>query len=398
MLPVLRCAAAVAAVALLSGLAAEASPTPARGTASSPGPSRSPSPSRPGSPTAAFGDAGKKAGLEIWRIENFAPVPYPKNDHGKFYSGDSYIVLQTRENRGTFSYDIFFWLGKDTSQDESGAAAILSVELDDLLGGSPVQHREIQDHESKQFLDNFKSGVRYLPGGVSSGFHHVTINADSEKKLYQVKGKRNARVRQVYADVSSMNKGDCFVLDTGKGDILVYVGKGAKRIEKIKATQAANMIRDQDHSGRAKVSIIDEFSAAIDVENFFKALGSGSPNKIPEESAGGEDGDFEKQIDNTVVLYKVSDASGGLKVDKLTQKPLSQSELNTNDAFILDAGASGIYVWVGRKSTKDEKLESMKKGEKYLSDNKYPSWTKMQRVVEGAEPAGFKQYFGDWRG
>lgn len=61
---------------------------------------------------------------------------------------------------------------------------------------------------------------------------------------------------QVYADVSSMNRGDCFLLDTGKGDILVYVGGNAKRVEKIKATQAANMIRDQDHHGRAKVSII----------------------------------------------------------------------------------------------------------------------------------------------
>ena len=41
------------------------------------------------------------------------------------------------------------------------------------------------------------AGVRYLPGGVNSGFHHVTINADTDKKLYQVKGKRNVRVRQV---------------------------------------------------------------------------------------------------------------------------------------------------------------------------------------------------------
>ncbi|XP_034253476.1 gelsolin-like [Thrips palmi] len=384
----------------LAVLVAQAAAVPAKSQSQSrnPSPSRSPSPARPGSPSAAFGDAGKKAGLEIWRVENFAPVPYPKNDYGKFYSGDSYIVLQTRENRGTFSWDIFFWLGKDTSQDESGAAAILSVELDDSLGGSPVQHREIQDHESKQFLDNFPSGVRYLPGGVNSGFHHVTINAGSDKKLYQVKGKRNVRVRQVYADVSSMNRGDCFILDTGKGDILVYVGGSAKRVEKIKATQAANMIRDQDHHGRAKVSIIDEFSPVIDVENFFKVLGSGAPGKVPEEAAGGDDADFEKQTDSTVVLYKVSDATGSLKVDKLAQKPLSQSELSTNDAFVLDAGASGIYVWVGRKSTKEEKAESMKKGEKYLADNKYPSWTKIQRVVEGAEPAGFKQYFGDWRG
>ena len=39
-------------------------------------------------------------------------------------------------------------------------------------------------------------GIRYLPGGVASGFHHVDPDA-VEKKLFQVKGKRNVRVRQV---------------------------------------------------------------------------------------------------------------------------------------------------------------------------------------------------------
>ncbi|URE04383.1 Villin headpiece domain [Musa troglodytarum] len=36
-------------------------------------------------------------GTEIWRIENFQPVPIPKSDYGKFYSGDSYIILQAIE-------------------------------------------------------------------------------------------------------------------------------------------------------------------------------------------------------------------------------------------------------------------------------------------------------------
>lgn len=82
-------------------------------------------------------------GTEIWRIEDFQPVPLPKSDYGKFYSGDSYIILQvhiliynflvyftpcylygmfaficqtTSGKGGAYLYDIHFWLGKNTSQ------------------------------------------------------------------------------------------------------------------------------------------------------------------------------------------------------------------------------------------------------------------------------------------
>ena len=54
-----------------------------------------------------------------------------------------------------------------------------------------------------------------------------------------------------------MNKADCFILDLGKGhDILVYMPAGARRMEKFKATTAANEIRDEDHAGDANVEII----------------------------------------------------------------------------------------------------------------------------------------------
>lgn len=52
-----------------------------------------------------------------------------------------------------------------------------------------------------------------------------------------------------------MNNGDCFILDAGR-NIYVYVGTKARRIEKLKAVNAANQIRDQDHAGKAKVIIV----------------------------------------------------------------------------------------------------------------------------------------------
>lgn len=93
-----------------------------------------------------------------------------------------------------------------------------------------------------------------MDGGVASGFKHVDPD-EVELKLLQVKGKRNVRVRQVPLDVASMNKGDCFILDGGR-KIFVYVGSGSKRIERLKAIQAANQVRDQDHAGKAKIVIL----------------------------------------------------------------------------------------------------------------------------------------------
>uniref|UniRef100_A0A1B0BZ83 Gelsolin-like domain-containing protein n=1 Tax=Glossina palpalis gambiensis TaxID=67801 RepID=A0A1B0BZ83_9MUSC len=331
---------------------------------------------------------------------NFEPVAYPKNNYGKFYSGDSFIVLNTVQTKDKkLSWDVHFWLGSETSVDEAGAAAILTVQLDDLLNGGPVQHREVQDHESQLFLSYFKNGIRYEQGGIASSFKHVEINAQGEKRLFQVKGKRNVRVRQVNLSISSMNKGDCFILDAGN-EIYVYVGAQAKRVEKLKAISAANQIRDQDHNGLLIGFIVlvttDEFSNVADKESFFDILGSGSPGQVPDESTAEEDGAFETTDANSVTLYKVSDSTGSLKIDPISQKPLRQEMLNSQDCFILDTG-SGIYVWVGRGATQKEKTDSLIKAQEFLRSKKYPAWTQIHRIVEGAESAPFKQYFATWR-
>ena len=73
--------------------------------------------------------AGQKSGLEIWRIENFKLKLVPKSQHGSFYEGDAYIILQTkaikiRNGEQQFSWNLHFWLGENSSQDEQGTAAM----------------------------------------------------------------------------------------------------------------------------------------------------------------------------------------------------------------------------------------------------------------------------------
>lgn len=62
---------------------------------------------------AEFLKAGKEPGLQIWRVEKFDLVPVPKNLYGDFFTGDSYLVLNTIKQRsGNLQYDLHFWLGE----------------------------------------------------------------------------------------------------------------------------------------------------------------------------------------------------------------------------------------------------------------------------------------------
>lgn len=66
-----------------------------------------------------------------------------------------------RTSRGT-AVDLHYWIGKDSSQDEQGAAAMYVTQLDAALRGSPVQHREVQGHESETFQSYFRNGIMWV--------------------------------------------------------------------------------------------------------------------------------------------------------------------------------------------------------------------------------------------
>lgn len=85
----------------------------------------------------AFAYAGQTAGIEIWRIEKFEPEKLDniRAHNLSLYSGDCYIVLNTTEREGGegFDWQLHYWIGKDSTQDEWTAASYFTVNLDDLL-------------------------------------------------------------------------------------------------------------------------------------------------------------------------------------------------------------------------------------------------------------------------
>lgn len=54
---------------------------------------------------------------------------------------------------------IHFWLGSELSRDDCNIALMKATELDEVLGGRTVLHRELEGHESSRFLSYFKQGM-----------------------------------------------------------------------------------------------------------------------------------------------------------------------------------------------------------------------------------------------
>ncbi|XP_076844946.1 gelsolin a isoform X2 [Brachyhypopomus gauderio] len=339
-----------------------------------------------------FEKAGQQPGLQVWRIEKFDLVAVPENLYGSFYTGDAYVVLNTIKQRsGSLQYDLHFWLGDFCTQDESGSAAIFTVQMDDHLGGKPIQYREVQGHESKTFLGYFKKGLQYMKGGVASGFKHVVTNEVVMQRVLHVKGRRVVRATEVPVGWDSFNQGDCFILDLGN-EIYQWCGSKSNRFEKLKATQLAKSIRDNERSGRARVYVCDE---GVERDKMLEVLGE-KPD-LPE----GLDDDLKADASNRKLakLYKVSDASGTMAMALVAdENPFSQSTLESTDCFILDHGSDGkIFVWKGKDANVEERKAAMKAADEFIKKMGYPKHTQVQILPEMGETPLFKQFFKNWR-
>ncbi|XP_057413216.1 advillin isoform X2 [Balaenoptera acutorostrata] len=343
--------------------------------------------------SSAFQAVGNDPGIITWRIEKMELALVPLNAHGTFYEGDCYLILSTRRVGSILSQDIHFWIGKDSSQDEKSCVAIYTTQLDDYLGGSPVQHREVQCHESDTFRGYFKQGIIYKKGGVASGMKHVETNTYDVKRLLHVKGKRNIRATEVEMSWDSFNRGDVFLLDLGKV-IIQWNGPESSSRERLKAMLLAKDIRDKERGGRAEIGVIegDEEAASPELMKVLQdTLGRHSIIKpaVPDEI-------IDQQQKSNITLYHVSDSAGQLAVTEVATRPLVQGLLNHDDCYILDQSGTKIYVWKGRGATKVEKQMAMSKALNFIKMKGYPSSTNVETVSDGTESAMFKQLFQKW--
>lgn len=335
---------------------------------------------------------GEEAICKVWRIEKFRVVPWPEAEYGNFHKGDSYVVLNsyTEDGSDKLNHDIHIWIGAESSQDEYGTAAYKMVEADEMLGGAAIQHREIQSNESSLFTSYFGHYVKYLEGGIESGFRKVEPTKD-EPHLYRIKGtEKGMSLTQVPLSKSSLNKGDSFVLFANNGLVWLWNGESANPDEKARANSLAEKMCTE-----GTVTVLDQGQGDEEEADFWNYLGEGDIAEADELD--------EEMTEFAPLLFKLSadpdeepeQVAKGEPVKTRFGRPsprLDRSMLDEADVFLLDAGWE-LFLWIGSESDRSEKLSAMAKGDAYCKEDPRTSDLPLTLVKSGYENSGFTGYF-----
>merc|ERR1712127_556292 len=199
------------------------------------------------------------------------------------------------------------------------------------------------------------------------------------------KGRKTVHVTEVATAVGSLNNGDVFLLDLG-GQVIQWNGIKSGMFEKRKAVEIIAALRE-DRNGRVSVDVMDGLE---DNKTFWTTLGRADGSVPADSDLGAITEDVEKKYDGPKRLFKLSNSSGNLEMVLVGEGKgkILKSKLDMTDVFILDVGLN-IYVWIGKKASKQERANGIKSGVAYLAANGRPADTPVQRITQGREPDNF---------
>ncbi|XP_017767516.1 PREDICTED: supervillin isoform X2 [Eufriesea mexicana] len=226
-------------------------------------------------------------GVKVWHIDEFSHTLLDDSSIGQFYSADSYIVhwmysvtITGRELSGLPSKHsakgrdrsvYFIWQGKNASLNEQGAAALLTIELDN---DQAPQLRVVQGHEPAAFLNLFSGGMI-----VHSG-KKTNTKCDETWRLYICRGTLESEVSLIEIPCSTRqlrSRGSLILLDTKNNKIYVWHGSNSlphikKNIISAAVKLKTNRPRETGLSAEVNAEIF-EIDEGMEPEEFINALG-----------------------------------------------------------------------------------------------------------------------------
>ncbi|PWA22471.1 hypothetical protein CCH79_00015386 [Gambusia affinis] len=177
--------------------------------------------------------------VEVWHILEFDYSRLPRQSIGQFHDGDTYVVkwkymvsaaVGKRQNpehqktagAGKEKCCYFFWQGRNSTVNEKGTSALMTMELDEERG---AQVQVLQGKEPPCFLQCFKGGMI-----VHSGKREEEEESlQNDWRLYCVRGEVEVEghLLEVACHCSSLRSRVSMVL-LGVSQALIYLWHGCK--------------------------------------------------------------------------------------------------------------------------------------------------------------------------
>ncbi|XP_062129122.1 uncharacterized protein LOC133840938 isoform X4 [Drosophila sulfurigaster albostrigata] len=312
-----------------------------------------------------------------WQIHEFNfDSAEAREDYAHFYSAESYIVrwvyqisVTVRElsgkvsNRSTVGRDrcvYFTWQGQDSSANEKGAAALLTVELDKEKG---AQMRVAQGDECTAFVRLFKQLWQH------QGRKEQCLARRASWRLYQLQGNvtEETLLKEVACESRQLrSRSSMLLLHGAEGQVLLWHGcKSAEHTRAVALAAAESLIE------QLPTDLFSCESATL------LQLEEGEENAVCKQALGLEEqrnyGSLlgnSKIYDYTLRLFNFSSTQGIFKAvelmdplrcqDRHSPYPFAQAQLynaRQPTIFLLDDGDE-LWLWMGWWPLEDVKINS----------------------------------------
>ncbi|KAF2073451.1 hypothetical protein CYY_005236 [Polysphondylium violaceum] len=313
-----------------------------------------------------------KGVVQVWRVRNHNMEPIPNHLYGHFFDGESYVIIYKYIHRNKEVNLTYFWQGKKSTINEKGESARLAVDMDDILQlGVTKKIRVVQNKEPIHFLNIF-GGFIIIHSGVLEleKVKDVGILSLKPRAMYHIRScnhfDSNSNWRVIELDnVSSknLNTNDWFIIKTNQDRYYVWKGLNSNTSNDNRLESIVNKLivsKDNNSNSNDGESIKQESIESLD-HTLIICNENEEPNSfwkyIDQQDGAIGNIDYFRDIQLLQpIMYQCSLSSGTFTVDRVFE--WDQDDLDDEDVMIFDCHTM-VYLWIGRRSTQDERKVSM---------------------------------------
>ncbi|VDK36660.1 unnamed protein product [Taenia asiatica] len=333
-------------------------------------------------------DAGTQLGVEIWVIDEFYPKRFEPEDEeyvGQLYSGDCYILLQTREvtevpkdggATGNREWRIFYWIGAKASLDKRACVAMHAVNLRNFLGIDGQTQREEQGEESSDFLSLFQGHkITVLDGCSGSTGFHIVACKEAAVRMYRLFGQEKTMyIVSMPVSPTSLDPKFVYLVD-GDSCLYLWFGSRSRLLIQTRGRLLAEKIAQKERLNEATISL--EHEGRESTEFWAVVMGLWKPAPRPPAVEHQEERPVQAIVDHPKpptnvqrpppardyisadwklpqpILYDVKLGKGYLELLQvdLPLGQLTRDILNSENVYLVDSGGE-LFVWMGKKSAR----------------------------------------------